>query len=135
MTPTLPLDVGRARRTFTAASASPTNWSSGMPPASRVAAAASSGSTCEALAGVEVGAEGVVALRGEAPGDLLGPRVPAGQVVDDQDPGKGPVAGGEGLVGVDLGALVAGERDVPGGEGLFGCGHGGFLVSSCRWCV
>ena len=60
--------------------------------------------------------------------------------MDDQDPGERPGAGGEGLVGVDLGALVAGERDVPGAEGLFGCGHGGLLLSSLRvawrslWC-
>ena len=46
-------------------------------------------------------------------------------------PGKGPVTGGEGLIGVDLGALVAGERDVPGAEGLFGCGHSGLLLR-CR---
>ncbi len=53
-------------------------------------------------------------------------------MMDDQDPGKGPVAGGQGLVGVDLGPFVAGERDVPGAEGLFGCGHSGLLLSSFR---
>ena len=43
----------------------------------------------EPLAGVEVGAQGVVAVGGEAPRDLLGARVPARQVVDDEDPAAG----------------------------------------------
>ena len=83
----------------------------------------------EALAGVEVGADGVVAEGGEAPRDLLGRRVPPGQVVDDEDPAEGAVTGGDSPVGVDRRALVAGERHVLGREGFFGCGHGGLLLS------
>ena len=128
MTPTLPLEVGSARRASTAAVGVAHELVVGD--AARLAGGGRGvvGIDIESLAGVEVGADGVVAAGGEAPGDLLGPRVPAGQVVDDEDPGEGAVAGGEGLVGVDLGALVAGERDVPRRrEGLFGCGHGGLL--------
>ena len=130
MTPTLPLDVGQR----------PQGLDGGVGVAHELVVGDAAGLAggrrgvvgidIEALAGVEVGADGVVAVGGEAPGDLLGPRVPAGQVVDDEDPGKGPVAGGQGLVGVDLGALVAGEDDVPGAERLFGCGHGGLLSFS-----
>ena len=68
-------------------------WSSGMPPASRRRRGIV-GIDIEALAGVEVGAERVVAVGGEAPRDLLGRRVPARQVVDDEDPGKGTVPAG-----------------------------------------
>ena len=86
----------------------------------------------EPLAGVEVGADGVVAPGGEAPRDLLGPRVPARQVVDDEDPAAVVVAGGERLVGVDRRPLVARERHVPGGEGFFWSGHGASFSVTVR---
>ena len=78
----------------------------------------------ESLACVEIGAEGVVPTGGETAGDLLGARVPPGEVVDHEDPWEGAVAGGERLVGVDLGPFVTGEGHVLGREGFFGCCHG-----------
>ena len=135
MTPTLPLAVGSARKASMAAPGVAHELivgdAAGLPGGGRGVV----GVDIEALAGVEVGADGVVAVGGEAPGDLLGRRVPAGQVMDDEDPAEGPVTGGTGLVGVDLGALVAGEQDVLGGEGFFGCGHGGLLcfLGPCWW--
>ena len=106
MTPTLPLEVGRAREGLATAAVGVAHELV-VGDAARLAGGRRGvvGIDIEALAGVEVGAQRVVALGGEAPGDLLGRRVPAGQVVDDEDPGEGPVAGGQGLVGVDLGAL------------------------------
>ena len=63
------------------------------------------------LAGVQVGADGQVAVGGEPPGDLLGRLVVAGHVVDHHHPtGRRPVER-LGQVGLDLVAAVAGDRD------------------------
>ncbi len=106
MTPTLPLEVGSARNACDGALGVADELLVGDAPGLPRGGRGVVGIDIEALAGVEVGADGVVAVGGEAPRDLLGPRVPAGQVVDDEDPAEGPLTGGEGLVGVDLRALV-----------------------------
>ena len=118
MTPTLPLEVGSARkwfdRGFGVAHELLVGDAAGLAGGGRRVV----GIDVEALAGVEVGAQGVVARGGEAPGDLLGPRVPTRQVVDDEHARERAVAGGEGLVGVDLGALGTRRRSRSWRRGL-----------------
>ncbi len=124
MTPTLPFEVGRARRALDGRLGITHELVVGDAAGLTGGGRGVVGVDIESLACVEIGAEGVVPVGGEAAGDLLGARVPTGEVVDHEDPGEGAVAGGERLVGVDLGPFVAGVGHVLGREGLFGCCHG-----------
>ena len=122
MTPTLPLEVGSARSAVDGAVGVAHELVVGDATGLAGGGRGVVGVDIEALACVEVGADRVVAVGGEAPRDLLGRRVPPGQVVDDEDPAEGAVAGRERLVGVDRRALVAGERHVLGREASSGAG-------------
>src|SRR5204863_3609894 len=71
-----------------------------------------------ANAAVQVWTDGGVAMVGEASGEFLVELVPAGQVVDDDDAGEGPVAGGLGDVRGDLITIGARDLDWTSGHAL-----------------
>ena len=65
-----------------------------------------------AVALVQVGADGHIAVMREAPRRLDIELAPAGQMVDQHDAGKRSLAFGFGNIGGDRGAAIALERDV-----------------------
>ena len=94
MTPTLPLEVGSARKASTDGLGVADELVVGD--ATRLTGGGRGivGIDMEALPGVEVGADGVVARGGEAAGDLLGPESQPGRWWMTKTPGKGPSPAG-----------------------------------------